>query len=904
MSLNDFELTQCISQKDNCSTYIVKNKKNNQIYILKSFLLYRLTSEEKKTIITRIKICSSLNHKNIISFKETFLDHQLNTLNLIMEFAEGGDLSTKINKLKSTKKYFTEKFIWKTLIQILIAINYLHKKGIIHHDLTSSDIYFKSEIIKIGKLVTCNYIKKIAISINQIKYSFYTAPEILEKKSYDFKCDIWSIGCIIYEMASLDLPFKGDKIKILYNNIKKGKRPKIPKKYSIELQSVINNILIIDPTKRPSAEELLGSYIIKQKIIELTIDCDNSSEIMDINENDVYMSNNDKYIKNILPRNNYSKEENIENIFNTFNFSKSNIIKNNIFNDKNLNISKYKNNNSCYKGNYIHKTNSFVNDSEKYTDFINNKFIKYYNNNIYRTLNQRNLSLSISHDKIKLNKSCSNIHSDIEQYYKNNTSSQSGSVINNNVINILTNKINFKNTNFNILKIKPFSGNYNAYSKNLLKNNYAKKNENHKTMIRKVIKHDFQNFKTMQEKMKYDDGKYNQISYNENCAINDNSFQFNFKNAISSEKHLNKMNNGYYSFFTSNSKNNNQINKNESQLTDFGIKKYNSIKKINNNFSSNKNSAIKQLIDIGNKQIFHQNTSFIKTPNSSKKSIITNPNINKKLIRYYYNNQKFQLGKNFLLTQNKQQFKNNKNFNNKNNSYNFYEQNYSNMTVLDNSIKSLKINIPRYNIQNNTSFCYNTNCNEVSKILHEKNAILKNQKNVKDIYEKIPNTSKIIDFKLKLSKNDKQNSAKVLNQSKIQNPYPEKNWINSYKNYYIKKSRNKNIYTDIKKSIRNNSFSGDYSNIKIPINEINNDIVLLRRQKNNSIILNENFIMKDENRSTINQSKDDNKNNISKNLTNTMKLVGNNNTQNYLCHNLILKRKIPRNVQRYTKMTK
>ena len=86
---------------------------------------------------------------------------------------------------------------------------------------------------------------------------YYASPEVWQEKPYDNKSDIWSLGCIIYEMCSLNPPFRAKSMKGLYNSVLSGMYPKLPQHYSEELSSLIKILLNVNPAKRPSCEKLL-----------------------------------------------------------------------------------------------------------------------------------------------------------------------------------------------------------------------------------------------------------------------------------------------------------------------------------------------------------------------------------------------------------------------------------------------------------------------------------------------------------------------------------------------------------------------------------------------------------------------------------------------------------------------
>jgi len=271
MSLNDFEILQKLGNEEKSSIFKVKRKKDGLIYILKTVRSQSLDKSEKQNVINEIKTVSSLSHANIIEFKEAFFDKFSKSLNIIFEFPHNGNLSNKINYAIKNKMYMEESIIWDVLVQILNGVNYLHKKGIVHRNLKSKIILLNNQrLVKISDFeASCSFDKNNNMITDQVGTPFYTAPEIWEEEPYNYKCDIWSIGCIIYEMASLTLPFKGDTINSLYENIMSKKIKPIPDFYSEDLKKIINYMLIYDPSKRPSTDLLLNYPKIKEESAKL-----------------------------------------------------------------------------------------------------------------------------------------------------------------------------------------------------------------------------------------------------------------------------------------------------------------------------------------------------------------------------------------------------------------------------------------------------------------------------------------------------------------------------------------------------------------------------------------------------------------------------------------------------------
>jgi NIMA (never in mitosis gene a)-related kinase len=94
---------------------------------MKQVKIVGLSKKERNNAFNEVRILASLSHKNIIGYKEAFYDKSSETLNIVMEYADDGDLNTKIKKNIKNKTFFEEDVIWKTLIQILEGLKYLHQ---------------------------------------------------------------------------------------------------------------------------------------------------------------------------------------------------------------------------------------------------------------------------------------------------------------------------------------------------------------------------------------------------------------------------------------------------------------------------------------------------------------------------------------------------------------------------------------------------------------------------------------------------------------------------------------------------------------------------------------------------------------------------------------------------------
>jgi len=254
--------------KGNCSkTYLVEEINTKKEYVIKTRNLKDSCKKDKEDSILEVKILKKFEHPNIIHFEEAFICKLPKyTLNIITEFADGGDLSQKIEKQIEHKLYFEEDLIINYFTQICLALNHVHSKNIILRDINDRNIFLtKNGIIKLGGFHFSKKLEKFSFK-NKVFGTHYLSPEIVKNEPYNYKTDIWSLGVMLYRMTTLKLPFDASNLQILVMRILKGKYNPIPNNYSKELAELISRLLKVNPEERPNVTEILNYDIIKERM--------------------------------------------------------------------------------------------------------------------------------------------------------------------------------------------------------------------------------------------------------------------------------------------------------------------------------------------------------------------------------------------------------------------------------------------------------------------------------------------------------------------------------------------------------------------------------------------------------------------------------------------------------------
>lgn len=149
------------------------------------------------------------------------------------------------------------------------SLKILHEKNIFHRDLKSANVFLNNDgTSKLGDLNVSKVAKK-GLLYTQTGTPYYASPEVWKDHPYDSKSDIWSLGCVIYEMTTLKPPFRAQDMNGLYKKVIKGAYPEVPKKYTNDLANVIMKMLSVEPKLRPSCQQILEFEEVQKRIHKL-----------------------------------------------------------------------------------------------------------------------------------------------------------------------------------------------------------------------------------------------------------------------------------------------------------------------------------------------------------------------------------------------------------------------------------------------------------------------------------------------------------------------------------------------------------------------------------------------------------------------------------------------------------
>ncbi|OAQ67304.2 G2-specific protein kinase nimA [Pochonia chlamydosporia 170] len=271
----------------------VRRKADGFIMCRKEISYLRMSQKEREQLHAEFQILSHLRHANIVAYYHREHLKASQDLHLYMEYCGNGDLGRVIKDLQHKGQRAQESFVWSIFSQLVMALYRCHygvdppeaganalgltqgsangapqvpagAMTILHRDLKPENVFLgEDNSVKLGDFGLSKMIKSHDFASTYVGTPFYMSPEICAAEKYTLKSDIWSLGCIIYELCAREPPFNAKTHFQLVQKIKEGKVATLPEMYSPELNQVIRDCLKVNPDRRPDTVQLLNLPVVK-----------------------------------------------------------------------------------------------------------------------------------------------------------------------------------------------------------------------------------------------------------------------------------------------------------------------------------------------------------------------------------------------------------------------------------------------------------------------------------------------------------------------------------------------------------------------------------------------------------------------------------------------------------------
>ena len=154
-------------------------------------------------------------------------------------------------------------------VQLCLALEYIHKRRILHRDLKSQNVFLtRNNTLKLGDFgisTVLTSVNNFALSVQGTPY--YMSPEICQSKPYNYTSDVWSLGCILYELCTLQHAFSGENLLGLVFKIVQDKQGPLPDMYSQDLKDLVSKLLVKDEKKRPQVIDILRMPYVQRSML-------------------------------------------------------------------------------------------------------------------------------------------------------------------------------------------------------------------------------------------------------------------------------------------------------------------------------------------------------------------------------------------------------------------------------------------------------------------------------------------------------------------------------------------------------------------------------------------------------------------------------------------------------------
>ncbi|NXS21236.1 NEK5 kinase, partial [Mystacornis crossleyi] len=225
--------------------------------------------KEKEASEKEVILLANMKHANIVTFYASF--QEKNKLYIVMEYCDGGDLMKRINMQHGVP--FDEDQILSWFVQISLGLKHIHDKKILHRDVKAQNVFLSNngKVAKLGDFGIARQLNSTTeLAHTCVGTPYYLSPEICENQPYNNKTDIWSLGCVLYELCALKHPvstFQGNSLHELVLKICRGRFQPVSPHYSYDLRVLISQLFKISPRDRPSISSILRKPFLQKLVL-------------------------------------------------------------------------------------------------------------------------------------------------------------------------------------------------------------------------------------------------------------------------------------------------------------------------------------------------------------------------------------------------------------------------------------------------------------------------------------------------------------------------------------------------------------------------------------------------------------------------------------------------------------
>ena len=275
-----YEVGPAVGRGGYAVVYKCTRKTDGATVALKNVEVFNMSERKRARCLGEVQLLRSLTHPHIIKLEESFVHD--NNLIIVTEWANNGDLRRLIRKAGARGRDLEEPLVWKYFGQIADALAYMHRNRIMHRDLKPANVLVSKGNLKLADLgLGRHFGPETQEAFSKVGTPYYVSPEVVRGTGYSWKSDVWSLGALLYELATLRCPFElpedqkealkrsgddaalGEKkstgLYAVFRRIAAGQYDPLPaEKHSPALRRLVGLMLKVDANARPDAEQVLA----------------------------------------------------------------------------------------------------------------------------------------------------------------------------------------------------------------------------------------------------------------------------------------------------------------------------------------------------------------------------------------------------------------------------------------------------------------------------------------------------------------------------------------------------------------------------------------------------------------------------------------------------------------------
>ncbi|XP_006879668.1 PREDICTED: serine/threonine-protein kinase Nek5 [Elephantulus edwardii] len=271
--MEKYEVIKAIGEGAFGRAYLAKGKSDSKYCVIKEINFTKMPIQEKEASRKEVILLAKMKHPNIVAFFSSF---QAPDSELVLT----KPLFILKQLIQHRRPWLLASSVLGWFVQVCLGLKHIHDRKILHRDVKTQNIFLSKNgtVAKLGDFGIARVLNSsMELARTCVGTPYYLSPEICQNKPYNNKTDIWSLGCVLYELCTLKHPFEGNNLHQLILKICQARFAPISPRFSHDLQSLMSQLFKVSPRDRPSInsvlkrpflENLIGKYLAPEVIQE------------------------------------------------------------------------------------------------------------------------------------------------------------------------------------------------------------------------------------------------------------------------------------------------------------------------------------------------------------------------------------------------------------------------------------------------------------------------------------------------------------------------------------------------------------------------------------------------------------------------------------------------------------